>query len=147
MKNEGTAQTTNERWLSKRRGLLASSAIVALALTASAVVAQPVSPTYFPFAPGRTQAVGQDCSNARDGTTCISGLCIDVSPFGAVCSTTCTIPTPVPAPSPDGWKNPGPSTQSDASPDCTLTNWGCSMIAQGDATLMGICRPRRVSPK
>jgi hypothetical protein len=96
-------------------GLLVSGAVFAQALS------QSPSPTDYPNAPLRTQDTGQDCSTAISGTTCINGICIDVSPFGNVCTTLCNL-----------------------SSDCTLANWGCYQITQGDGSYQGICRPRRL---
>jgi hypothetical protein len=130
------------------RTILVAITLLATLIAATLVLAQSTSPPLtndlaFPNAPGRTQGMGQDCSAAPNGDNCISMLCIDVSPLGKVCSVYCTIPDagPVPFTIPPDF-NP---IRSDASPDCTISNWGCDQLQQGDGTMVGICRPRVVS--
>jgi hypothetical protein len=63
---------------------------------------------------------GQSCSDWPEGDACLSGLCIDVSPFGAVCTNHC---------------------RSDV--ECT-EGWGCSTLREGADGWVSFCRPRRI---
>jgi hypothetical protein len=67
------------------------------------------------------RANGASCADAPEGNLCASGLCIDVSPFPAICTSYCT---------------------SDA--DCSGESVGCHQIRQGNGTWTGACTPRRI---
>jgi hypothetical protein len=103
------------------RGLLALTAGLLLAFAAGA---QSADPSTFPNSPMRTGGWGDSCSDIPDGSTCISGLCVDVTPFGSVCSVYCY-----------------------SNSDCgAKSNWGCYMTTQAGGQPIGICRPYRTTP-
>ena len=111
------------RWRSRskvQRRALWGGAIAALALTAGSIaVAQSVEGQV--ELPAATRAAGESCSDWPEGQACASGLCLDVTPFGSVCSQVCT---------------------SDA--DCTLEDFFCHFIREPKGTVIGLCTPLRI---
>jgi hypothetical protein len=102
---------------SRLRGILLFGAVILL-ISASAGLLTGYAEAQLEPLPIRL--TGQSCADWPEGQSCLSGLCIDVSPFGAVCSHYCIEDLECP----DGW--------------------GCANQREGNGSWVSYCRPRRI---
>src|SRR5690349_13963762 len=86
-RSERKVRTSPLAWLVRLSGPT-KGGIICTALIAGLAVAYGDG-TVFQNPPARAQGLGDPCNDDIHGGTCRSGLCLDVSPFGHVCTTAC----------------------------------------------------------